>query len=123
MSGEADDERGTSAGGLSAHLCRRGKTRTRPATYQAIIHQARQMHMAGATVIRGTQGYGRSTRLHTTEVLFSDDLPIIIEMIDHAEKIDAMVASLDHRTDIALMTCETITLRGLHGLTRPDTQP
>jgi PII-like signaling protein len=84
--------------------------------YQAIIRQARRMHLAGATVIRGTQGYGRSTRLHTAEVLFSDDLPVIVEIIDHAENIDAMVALLDHRDDIALMTCEPVTLRGTQGL-------
>jgi len=84
--------------------------------YQAIIRQARRMHLAGATVIRGTQGYGRSTRLHTAEVLFSDDLPVIVEIIDHAENIDAMVALLDHREDIALMTCEPVTLRGTRTL-------
>jgi PII-like signaling protein len=80
--------------------------------FQAIIRQARKMHMGGATVMRGTQGYGRSTRLHTTEVLFSDDLPVVIEIVDRAENVDAMVALLEHRTDIGLMTYEPLELRG-----------
>jgi len=73
--------------------------------YQAIIRQARQMHLAGATVLRGTQGYGRSTRLHTADVLFSDDLPVVIEII-------RIVALLERREDIGLITCETVALRG-----------
>jgi PII-like signaling protein len=80
--------------------------------YQVIIRQARQMHLAGATVFRATQGYGRSTRLHTLQVLFSDDLPVVIEIIDRVEKIDALVALLEHRGDIGLMTCEPVVLRG-----------
>jgi PII-like signaling protein len=80
--------------------------------YQAIIRQARQMHLAGATVFRATQGFGRSTRLHTLEVLFSDDLPVVIEIIDRVEKIDALVVLLEHRGDIGIMTCEPVALRG-----------
>jgi PII-like signaling protein len=80
--------------------------------YQAIIRQARQMHLAGATVLRGTQGFGRSTRLHTADVLFSDDLPVVIEIIDLPAKIERMVALLERRDDIGLMTCETVALRG-----------
>ncbi len=80
--------------------------------YQAIIRQARQMRLAGATIIRGTQGYGRSTRLHTSDVLFSDDLPVIVEIVDVATKINAMTALLERYRDIALMTCEVVELRG-----------
>jgi PII-like signaling protein len=80
--------------------------------YQVIIRQARQMHLAGATVLRGSQGYGRSARLHTADVLFSEDLPVVIEIIDLAEKIDALVAILEKRKDIGLMTCQPIELRG-----------
>jgi PII-like signaling protein len=80
--------------------------------YQVIIRQARQMHLAGATVFRATQGYGRSTRLHTVEVLFSDDLPVVIEIIDQLEKINALVVLLEHRGDIGIMTCEPVVLLG-----------
>ena len=80
--------------------------------YQAIIRQARQRHLAGATVFRATQGFGRSTRLHTDDVLFSDDLPVVIEIVDQAEKIEAFVTSLDCLPDIGLMTCESTELYG-----------
>jgi uncharacterized protein len=80
--------------------------------YEAIIRQARRMRMAGATVLRGTEGYGRSTRLHTADVLFSRDLPVIVEIVDLAEKIDAMVACLEGYGDIGLMTREPVELCG-----------
>ncbi len=74
--------------------------------YQAVIRQARQRRLAGATVFRATQGFGRSTRLHTDDVLFSDDLPVVIEIVDQAAKIEAFAASLESMADIGLMTCE-----------------
>jgi PII-like signaling protein len=80
--------------------------------YQAIIRQARKMHLAGGTVLRGTQGYGRSTRLHTADVLFSDDLPVIVEIIDLAENLDGLIAMLQTRDGIGLMTRESIELCG-----------
>ena len=55
--------------------------------YEAIVLKARHLQMAGATAVKGTLGYGRSTRLHSTEVLFSEDLPVIVEIVDSQEKI------------------------------------
>ena len=80
--------------------------------YQAIVREARKMHLAGVTVYRGTQGYGRSTRLHTTAVLFSQDLPVVIEIVDAKHKIDAIVAVLEPYGDIGLITYEPVELRG-----------
>ncbi len=78
--------------------------------YQAIVAAARRLHLAGAFVARGTEGFGHSTRLHTADVLFSEDLPVLIEIIDEAEKIDALVAAIDGVGGIGLMTCERVTV-------------
>jgi PII-like signaling protein len=64
--------------------------------YEAIVLKAREMDLAGATVLRGPIGYGHSSRLHTTKILrLSEDLPMVIEIVDAADKINAFVAVLD----------------------------
>lgn len=87
--------------------------------YQAIVRKAREQHIAGATILRGTQGFGKSTHLHTVDVLFSEDLPVVIEIIDSREKIQAFAALLDAVADIAICTCEKITVLQ-HGKFRAD---
>lgn len=78
--------------------------------YQAIISQARRLRCAGATVVHGTEGFGHSTRLHTSDVLFSQDLPVVIEIIDSAQKIDELISALDQVADIGLITYESVTV-------------
>ena len=78
--------------------------------YEAIVLKARQLQMAGATVVRGTLGYGRSTRLHTTEVVFSEDLPVIVEIVDSHEKIQSFVPLLAGFGEIGLVTCEPVSV-------------
>jgi hypothetical protein len=78
--------------------------------YQAIVRKAREQRLAGATIFRGAQGFGRSTHLHTVDVLFSEDLPMVIEIIDSREKIEAFVALLDGVVDIGISTCEKVTV-------------
>jgi PII-like signaling protein len=64
--------------------------------YEAIVLKAREMHLAGATVLRGPMGFGPSSRLHTTKILrLSEDLPLVIEMVDSEEKIDDFLPVLD----------------------------
>jgi PII-like signaling protein len=64
--------------------------------YEAIVLKAREMHIAGATVLRGSLGYGHSSRLHTAKILrLSDDLPLVIEIIDSDAKIAAFLPVLD----------------------------
>jgi PII-like signaling protein len=64
--------------------------------YEAIVLKAREMHLAGATILRGPMGFGRSSRLHTTKILrLSEDLPIVIEIVDAQEKIDAFLPELE----------------------------
>ena len=62
--------------------------------YEAIVTKARELHLAGATVLRGPMGYGHSSKLHSTKILrLSEDLPLIIEIVDNEEKIRAFLRS------------------------------
>src|SRR5206468_2337964 len=60
--------------------------------YEAIVLKAREKHLAGATVLRGPMGFGRSSRLHTAKILrLSEDLPLVIEIVDDDDKIEAFL--------------------------------
>ena len=64
--------------------------------YEYIVLQAKKIGLAGATVFKGFMGYGQSSRLHTAKILrLSEDLPIIIEIVDEKEKIDQFLPTLD----------------------------
>lgn len=77
--------------------------------YEAIVLKAREMHMAGATVLRGPMGFGKSSRLHTAKILrLSMDLPIIIEIVDSEEKINAFLPALDPMIGGGLVTLEKV---------------
>jgi PII-like signaling protein len=78
--------------------------------YEAIVLKARHMQMAGATVVRATLGYGRSTRLHTTEVIFSEDLPVIVEIVDSHKNIQSFVRLLAGFNEIGLVTCDAVSV-------------
>jgi PII-like signaling protein len=74
--------------------------------YESIVLRAREMQIAGATVMRGAMGYGHSSRLHTTKILrLSEDLPLVIEIVDSEDKINAFLPVLD-----AIMTSGLVTL-------------
>jgi uncharacterized protein len=75
--------------------------------YQAIVNKARELHLAGATVLRGPMGFGKSSRLHTAKILrLSMDLPMIIEIVDSQEKINAFLPVLDEMMGGGLVTLE-----------------
>lgn len=77
--------------------------------YEAIVLKAREMGVAGATVLRAPMGYGRSSRMHTTKVLrLSEDLPIVIEIVDSEAKIDAFLPVLDTMIGSGLVTLEKV---------------
>jgi hypothetical protein len=77
--------------------------------YESIVLKAREMHLAGATVLRGPMGYGHSSRLHTTKILrLSVDLPLVIEIVDSEEKIDAFLPVLDGIMTSGLITLEKV---------------
>jgi PII-like signaling protein len=77
--------------------------------YQAIVLKAREMHMAGATVLRGPMGYGHSSRLHTAKILrLSEDLPIVVEIVDSEERINLFLPMLDGMMTSGLITLERV---------------
>ena len=77
--------------------------------YEAIVLRAREQHLAGATVIRGAVGFGRSSRIHTSKILrLSYDLPLVIEIVDSEEKINAFLPILDTMVGGGLVTVERV---------------
>jgi len=77
--------------------------------YEAIVQLARQQHMAGATVLRGPMGFGHSTSLHRSNFLeISENLPIIVEIVDSSDKINALLPHLDGMMGSGLVTLEKV---------------
>lgn len=77
--------------------------------YEALVLKARELHLAGATVLRGPMSYGRSSRLHTAKVLrLSQDLPLVIEIVDSESKINDFLPVLDEMMQGGLVTMEKV---------------
>ncbi|HXI86944.1 MAG TPA: DUF190 domain-containing protein [Parvularculaceae bacterium] len=77
--------------------------------YEMIVTRARENEIAGATVLRAPMGFGRSSRLHTTKILrLSEDLPVIIEIVDTEAKINAFLPILDQMIGSGLVTLEKV---------------
>lgn len=77
--------------------------------YQAIVELLREKGLAGATVLRGFEGFGRNARLHTTRILrLSEDLPVLIEFVDEEDKVRAVLPELDSMVGEGLITLETV---------------
>lgn len=77
--------------------------------YEAIVLKAREQHLAGATVLRGAMGFGASSRLHTSKILrLSEDLPLVIEIVDSEEKVNAFLPLLDGMMTSGLITLEKL---------------
>jgi len=77
--------------------------------YEAIVLKAREMHLAGATVLRGPMGFGKSSRLHTSKIIrLSMDLPLVIEIVDSEEKINSFLPALDEMIGGGLVTLEKV---------------
>lgn len=77
--------------------------------YEAIVLKAREMHLAGATVLRGPMGFGKSSLLHTSKILrLSMDLPMLIEIVDSEEKINAFLPAIDEMITGGLVTLEKV---------------
>lgn len=79
------------------------------ALYEIIIEEARRHHLAGATVLQGTAGFGAHSRIHTAKVLrISEDLPIVVEIVDKPDKIAAFLPYLDEIMVEGLVTLEKV---------------
>jgi uncharacterized protein len=77
--------------------------------YEAIVLKARELQLGGATVIRGPMGFGRSSHLHSAKILrISEDLPMIVEIVDSQAKIDAFIPVLDTMMGSGLITVEKV---------------
>ncbi len=77
--------------------------------YEALVLKAREMHLGGATVLRGPMGFGHSSRLHTAKILrLSEDLPFIVEIVDTEEKIKQFVEAIDPMMGSGLITLEKV---------------
>ncbi len=77
--------------------------------YEAIVERVRKEGLAGATVVRGIEGFGKASRVHTTRILrLSSDLPVLIEIVDAAERIDHIMPMLDEMVGDGMMTVEKV---------------
>jgi uncharacterized protein len=77
--------------------------------YEAIVMAAREHHLAGATVLRGYLSYGAHSRIHTAKILrLSEDLPVVVEIVDTEEKIEAFLPILDEMMDGGMVTVEPV---------------
>lgn len=80
--------------------------------YEALVHRAREMGLAGATVLRGIEGFGASSVVHTARILrLSEDLPIVIELVDTSDKIEEFLAVADEMVREGLVTVEGVEIR------------
>jgi hypothetical protein len=87
--------------------------------HEAIVLKAREQHLAGATVLRGAMGFGKSSRLHTSKILrLSADLPLVIEIVDSADKINAFLPTLDGMMTGGLVTLEPVRVIHYRGTAR-----
>ena len=77
--------------------------------HEAIVLKARELHLAGATVLRGHIGFGHSSHIHTSKILrLSQDLPVVVEIVDSKEKIDTFLPLLDQMMTSGLVTIEKV---------------
>jgi hypothetical protein len=77
--------------------------------YEVVVTKAREMHLAGATVLRGPMGFGKTSRLHTAKILrLSEDLPIVVEIVDAEERINAFLEAIEPMMTGGLVTLEKV---------------
>lgn len=77
--------------------------------YEVIVERARERGLAGATVVRGFLGFGANSRIHTSKILrLSEDLPVVIEVVDTQEKLDLLLPELDELVGEGLVTLEPV---------------
>ena len=80
--------------------------------YEWLVRAAREHGLAGATVLRGIEGFGAHSRLHTAKILrLSEDLPLVVEIVDTTEKIDSFLSSVDDAIQEGLATLENVRVR------------
>lgn len=89
--------------------------------YEAIVELARSEGLAGATVIRGIEGFGADSRLHTSRILrLSEDLPVVVEIVDTEENIERVLPMLDPMVSEGMLTVERVHVIAYRGSTPPS---
>ncbi len=89
--------------------------------FEALVLKARELHMAGATVLRGPMGFGANSHLHTAKILrLSEDLPIVIELVDSQEKIDTLLPHITEMMRDGLVTLEKVKVLHYRGRQAPQ---
>src|SRR5262249_5164174 len=84
--------------------------------YQAIVERVRKEGLAGATVIRGIEGFGADSHLHTSRILrLSEDLPVVIELVDTPDRIGAVLPLLDGTVEEGMVTVERVQIVAYRG--------
>jgi PII-like signaling protein len=92
--------------------------------FEAIVESVRREGLAGATVLRGIEGYGAGSHLHTSRILrLSEDLPVLIEIVDSEENIDRVLPMLDSMVGDGMMTIEKVHVITYRGSKREDAAP
>ena len=95
---------------LRIYLNERQRVHGKP-LYEFLVHEARRMHIAGATVVRGVLGFGARSHWHVASVLsLSDDLPVVIDLVDTREKLDAFVPTVRDHLEDGIATIEPVTV-------------
>jgi hypothetical protein len=90
--------------------------------YEVIVEHVRREGIAGATVLRGIEGFGADSRLHTSRILrLSEDLPVVIEVVDTAENIDRVLPALDEMVGEGMVTTERVHVIANRGSSPPST--
>jgi PII-like signaling protein len=98
---------------LRIYLNETVKWRRKP-LYEALVLKARELHLAGATVLRGPMGFGKTSQLHTAKILdLSFNLPLVVEIVDSQEKIDGFLAAIEEMLTCGLVTMEKVKI--IHG--------
>lgn len=92
---------------LRIHFGEADKWKDKP-LYRAIIEKCRELDIAGATVFRGIEGYGASTLIHRSHLLFSSDAPIMVSVIDTEEKVQKLIPFLDEVVDQGLIAMSAV---------------
>lgn len=84
--------------------------------YQAIVERLRERGIAGATVLRGVEGFGAASRLHTTRLLrLSEDLPMLVEVVDEEDRLTAVLPEIDEMVGDGLITLERVEVHAYRG--------
>jgi len=92
--------------------------------FEAIVESLRREGVAGATVLRGIEGYGASSHLHTSRILrLSEDLPVVIEVVDTEDNIDRVLPMMDSMVGDGMMTIEKVHVITYRGSRREDAEP